>query len=118
MKERTDVAIVTIAVSPEGFDRVIRLADRNDVVLVPFDNVLDTDAVMQVNEDPAASIGLMVGYLAMPYFGWLGQFGFDTLSWGVSNLPVVRGGMHFGAVHVTLELGAEISFGRWARLGL
>ena len=44
-------AIVTIAVAPEGFDRVIRLADKNDVVLVPFDNVLDTDAVMQVNED-------------------------------------------------------------------
>lgn len=44
-------AIITIAVSPEGFDRVIRLADRSDVVLVPFDNVLDTDAVMQINED-------------------------------------------------------------------
>jgi len=44
-------AIVTIAVSPEGFDRAIRLADRNDVVIVPFDNVLDTDKVMQVNED-------------------------------------------------------------------
>jgi ribose transport system substrate-binding protein len=44
-------AIVTIAVSPEGFDRVIRLADRSDVVIVPFDNVLDTDKVMQVNED-------------------------------------------------------------------
>jgi ribose transport system substrate-binding protein len=44
-------AIVTIAVSPEGFDRVIRLADRENVVLVPFDNVLDTDAVMQINED-------------------------------------------------------------------
>ena len=44
-------AIVTIAVSPDGFDRVIRLADQNDVVLVPFDNVLDTDEVMQVNED-------------------------------------------------------------------
>ena len=44
-------AIVTIAVSPDGFDRVIRLADKNDVVIVPFDNVLDTDAVMQVNED-------------------------------------------------------------------
>ena len=43
--------IVTIAVSPDGFDRVIRLADKNNVVLVPFDNVLDTDAVMQVNED-------------------------------------------------------------------
>ncbi|WP_417669492.1 sugar ABC transporter substrate-binding protein [Roseibium sp.] len=44
-------AIVTIAVAPDGFDRVIRLADRNDVVLVPFDNVLDTDKVMQVNEN-------------------------------------------------------------------
>src|SRR5690554_7701289 len=44
-------AIVTIAVAPEGFDRVIRLADQNDVVIVPFDNVLDTRAVMQVNED-------------------------------------------------------------------
>jgi ribose transport system substrate-binding protein len=44
-------AIVTIAVSPEGFDRVIRLADKNNVVLVPFDNVLDTDKVMQINED-------------------------------------------------------------------
>ena len=44
-------AIVTIAVSPDGFDRVIRLADKNNVVLVPFDNVLDTDTVMQVNED-------------------------------------------------------------------
>jgi len=44
-------AIVTIAVSPEGFDRVIRLADKNNVVIVPFDNVLDTDKVMQVNEN-------------------------------------------------------------------
>jgi ribose transport system substrate-binding protein len=47
-------AIVTIAVSPEGFDRVIRLADRNDVVIVPFDNILDTDKVMMVNEDQYA----------------------------------------------------------------
>lgn len=47
-------AIVTIAVSPEGFDRVIRLADRNDVVIVPFDNVLDTKKVMQVNQDQLA----------------------------------------------------------------
>jgi ribose transport system substrate-binding protein len=51
-------AIVTIAVSPEGFDRVIRLADRSGVVLVPFDNVLDTDAVMMVNEDQHA-MGVM-----------------------------------------------------------
>src|SRR5690606_26900591 len=32
-------AIITIAVSPTGFDRVIRLAERNNVVLIPFDNV-------------------------------------------------------------------------------
>ena len=44
-------AIITIAVAPDGFERVIRLADRNNVVIVPFDNVLDTDKVMQVNED-------------------------------------------------------------------
>ncbi|WP_414470775.1 sugar ABC transporter substrate-binding protein [Microvirga sp. M2] len=44
-------AIITLAVAPDGFDRVIRLADRNNVVIVPFDNVLDTDKVMQVNED-------------------------------------------------------------------
>ncbi len=44
-------AIVTIAVAPDGFNRVIKLADKNNVVLVPFDNVLDTDKVMQVNED-------------------------------------------------------------------
>jgi len=44
-------AIVTIAVSPEGFDRVIRIANKNDVVVVPFDNILDTDKVMMVNED-------------------------------------------------------------------
>ena len=53
-------AIVTIAVSPEGFDRVIRLADKNNVVLVPFDNVLDTDKVMQVNEDQL-EMGRMYG---------------------------------------------------------
>ncbi len=44
-------AIVTIAVSPDGFDRVIKLADKSNVVVVPFDNVLDTDKVMMVNED-------------------------------------------------------------------
>ncbi len=44
-------AIITIAVAPDGFDRIIRLADKNNVVVVPFDNVLDTDKVMQINED-------------------------------------------------------------------
>lgn len=44
-------AIITIAVSPAGFDRVIRIADRNNVILVPFDNILDTTDVMMVNEN-------------------------------------------------------------------
>jgi ribose transport system substrate-binding protein len=44
-------AIIINAVSTDGFDRVIRLADRAGVILVPFDNVLDSDKVMQVNED-------------------------------------------------------------------
>ncbi|MDJ0686361.1 MAG: sugar ABC transporter substrate-binding protein [Alphaproteobacteria bacterium] len=61
-------AIVTIAVSPEGFDRVIRLADRNDVVLVPFDNVLDTDKVMQVNEDQL-EMGRMYGRWLLTQLG-------------------------------------------------
>ncbi len=44
-------AIITLAVSPQGFDRVIRLANRQGVVIVPFDNVLDSKDVIQVNED-------------------------------------------------------------------
>jgi ribose transport system substrate-binding protein len=61
-------AIITIAVSPEGFDRVIRLADRNNVVLVPFDNILDTDAVMMVNEDQYA-MGTMYADWLIEQFG-------------------------------------------------
>jgi len=65
-------AIVTIAVSPDGFDRVIRLADKNNVVLVPFDNVLDTDAVMQVNEDQLA-MGRMYGDWVVKQLAKLGK---------------------------------------------
>ncbi len=61
-------AIVTIAVSPEGFDRVIRLANRNDVVVVPFDNILDTDAVMMVNEDQFA-MGVMSAEFLLEQLG-------------------------------------------------
>jgi ribose transport system substrate-binding protein len=43
-------AIVTIAVSPTAFGPVIKLAKKAGVVLVPFDNVLDTDQVIQVTE--------------------------------------------------------------------
>jgi ribose transport system substrate-binding protein len=46
--------IITLAVSPRGFDEVIKLADKHNVVLVPFDGVLDNDKVMQVNEDQTA----------------------------------------------------------------
>ncbi len=61
-------AIVTIAVSPEGFDRVIRLADKNNVVVVPFDNILDTDKVMMVNEDQT-ELGAMPGRFLLKEMG-------------------------------------------------
>jgi len=44
-------AIVTIAVNPTAFGPVIQRVNRAGVVLVPFDNILDTDQVMMVNED-------------------------------------------------------------------
>jgi ribose transport system substrate-binding protein len=44
-------AILTIAVNPTAFAPVIRRANRAGVVLVPFDNVLDSTDVLQVNED-------------------------------------------------------------------
>lgn len=44
-------AIVTIAVNPTAFGPVIKRANKANVVLVPFDNVLDSDEVMMVNED-------------------------------------------------------------------
>jgi ribose transport system substrate-binding protein len=47
-------AIVTLAVSPQGFDQVIELANKHDVLIVPFDGVLDSDKVVEVNEDQAA----------------------------------------------------------------
>ena len=53
-------AIVTIAVNPTAFGPVIQRANRAGVVLVPFDNVLDTDQVMMVNEDQA-EMGRIMG---------------------------------------------------------
>ncbi|MEM9222976.1 MAG: sugar ABC transporter substrate-binding protein [Pseudomonadota bacterium] len=43
-------AITFIAVNPTAFEPVIRRAQRAGTILVPFDNVLDTDKVVQVNE--------------------------------------------------------------------
>jgi ribose transport system substrate-binding protein len=65
-------AIVTIAVSTDGFDRVIRLAERNNVVLVPFDNILDTQDVMMVNEDQW-SMGTMSAEFLIEHVGTSGK---------------------------------------------
>lgn len=44
-------AIITLAVNPTAFGPVIKRANAAGVVLVPFDNVLDSEDIMQVNED-------------------------------------------------------------------
>jgi len=44
-------AILTIAVNPTAFKPVIKRAKDAGVVLIPFDNVLDSDEIIQVNED-------------------------------------------------------------------
>ena len=43
-------AITFIAVNPTAFDAVIKRAERAGTILVPFDNILDTDKVFQVNQ--------------------------------------------------------------------
>lgn len=53
-------AIVTIAVNPTAFAPVIKRANAAGVVLVPFDNVLDSEEVMMVNEDQTA-MGMLSG---------------------------------------------------------
>ncbi len=65
-------AIVTIAVSPTGFDRVIRQANAKGVVIVPFDNILDTDQVMEVGEDQF-KMGTMSGEWIEKYVGHKGR---------------------------------------------
>lgn len=47
-------AITFIAVNPSAFEGVIRRANRENTILVPFDNVLDTDKVVQINESQLA----------------------------------------------------------------
>lgn len=43
-------AITFIAVNPTAFNAVVKRAKRAGTVLVPFDNILDTDKVFQVNQ--------------------------------------------------------------------
>ena len=59
-------AIIVNAVSTTGFDRVIRQANAKGVILVPFDNQLDTDQVMQVNEDNHA-MGVLAAEWLLKY---------------------------------------------------
>ena len=47
-------AVTFIAVNPTAFKGVIKRAERAGTILVPFDNILDTDAVVQVNESQFA----------------------------------------------------------------
>jgi ribose transport system substrate-binding protein len=65
-------AIVTIAVSTTGFDRVIRLANQKGVVVVPFDNLIDTDQVIEVGEDQF-KMGTMSGEWIEKYVGHQGK---------------------------------------------
>jgi ribose transport system substrate-binding protein len=55
--------IVFIAVNPTAFDAVIKRAQRAGTVLVPFDNVLDTDQVCQVNQDQKGMGSLWAKYI-------------------------------------------------------
>ncbi|MFO1057113.1 MAG: sugar ABC transporter substrate-binding protein [Dongiaceae bacterium] len=53
-------AIVTIAVNPTAFGPTIKKANKAGVVLVPFDNVYDSNDVLKVNEDQL-EMGRMMG---------------------------------------------------------
>jgi ribose transport system substrate-binding protein len=57
-------AILTIAVNPTAFKPVIKRANKAGVVLVPFDNVLDTEEVIQVNEDQLEMGRIMGNWIA------------------------------------------------------
>ena len=62
----------TIAVNPTAFGPVIKRANKAGVVLVPFDNMLDTDRHHEVNEDQL-EIGKHHGPLADQERRHLGQ---------------------------------------------
>lgn len=61
-------AITFIAVNPTAFEPVIRRAERAGTILVPFDNVLDTDKVVQVNESQKA-LGALKAQAVMDALG-------------------------------------------------
>ncbi|MEM6762462.1 MAG: sugar ABC transporter substrate-binding protein [Pseudomonadota bacterium] len=61
-------AITFIAVNPTAFEPVIRRAERAGTILVPFDNVLDTDKVVQVNESQK-DLGALKAQTVMDHLG-------------------------------------------------
>lgn len=61
-------AITFIAVNPSAFNSVLRRAERAGTILVPFDNVLDTDKVVQVNESQLA-LGTLKAQAVMDELG-------------------------------------------------
>ncbi len=65
-------AILTIAVNPTSFGPVIKRANRAGVVLVPFDNILDSDKIIQVNEDQL-EMGRMMGRWLVDKVGTKGK---------------------------------------------
>ena len=65
-------AVLTIAVNPTAFQPVIRRAKRAGVILVPFDNVLDTDEVLQVNQDQL-EMGRIMGRWIQEHLGGSGK---------------------------------------------
>jgi len=56
-------AVLFIAINPTAFTGVIKRAEKAGVVLVPFDNVLDTDAVAQAFQDDKGFGRLLAGML-------------------------------------------------------
>ncbi|MGH6942922.1 MAG: sugar ABC transporter substrate-binding protein [Geminicoccaceae bacterium] len=65
-------AVLLEAVSPTAFTPVIKRANRAGVVLVPFDNQLDSDQVMQVNEDQS-EMGRIAGRWLLDHVGHEGK---------------------------------------------
>ena len=61
-------AIIFIAVNPSAFNDVIRRAQNAGVVLVPFDNILDTDKIVQINESQLA-LGALKAQAVMDILG-------------------------------------------------
>lgn len=60
--------ITLIGLNPTAFDAVIKRAKRAGAVMVPFDNVLDTDRVSQVNE-PQFSMGRLKAETVLKLMG-------------------------------------------------